>query len=195
MPVMSDSPAVPSYEELAALVVVQAAQLGEQALLIEALRAEIAALRRQAGRDSGNSSQPPSKDGLGARAKARAEKRAQLQEAAGGQDPGGNEAGEGTAGQGGAGKKRKQGGQRGHRGSGLARVSDPQHTKPVEPPACGGCGAGLAGAPGDVGYSVQVFDLPAFALEVTEYLMLRHEALLFSDGGGRPHGLAAVAVG
>jgi transposase len=56
---MSDSPAVPSYEELAALVVAQAAQLGQQAVLIEALRVEIAALRRQVGRDSGNSSQPP----------------------------------------------------------------------------------------------------------------------------------------
>src|SRR5664280_2332528 len=59
------------------------------------------------------------------------------------------------------------------RGSGLARVSDPQHTKPVEPTACGRCGAGLAGAPGDVGYRVQVFDLPAFSLEVTEYVMMR----------------------
>jgi transposase len=51
-------------------------------------------------------------------------------------------------------------------------VSDPQHTEPVEPAACAGCGAGLAGAPGEVGYSVQVFDLPAFALEVTDYLMM-----------------------
>ena len=159
---MSDSPVAPSYEELAALVVVQAAQLGEQALLIEALRVEVAALRRQLGRDSSNSSQPPSKDGLGARAKARAEKRAQQQEA--GRDGGGD---------GSAPKKRKQGGQRGHRGSGLARVADPGQRKPVEPTACGGCGAGLAGAPGEVGYSVQVFDLPTFSLEVTEYLMMR----------------------
>jgi hypothetical protein len=51
-------------------------------------------------------------------------------------------------------------------------VSDPVRTEPVEPTACASCGAGLAGAPGDVGYSVQVFDLPALALEVTEYLML-----------------------
>ena len=162
---------MPSYEELAALVVAQAAQLGQQAVLIEALRVEIAALRRQVGRDSGNSSQPPSKDGLGARAKARAEKRAREQEV-GGPGPGGD-AGGGSVAEGGAGVKRKQGGQRGHRGRGLARVADPTHIKPVEPPACGGCGAGLAGAPGEVGYSVQVFDLPAFALEVTEYLMMR----------------------
>lgn len=50
----------PSYEELAALVAEQAAQLAEQAVLIEALRAEVAALRRQVDRDSSNSSQPPS---------------------------------------------------------------------------------------------------------------------------------------
>jgi transposase len=119
---------------------------------------------------------------LGARAKARAEKRAQQQEAAGEQDPDGEGASDdGPADQGGAAVKRKQGGQRGHRGSGLARVSDPQHTKPVEPTACGGCGGDLAGAPGDVGYSVQVFDLPAFSLEVTDYLMMRRVC-----GCGRP---------
>jgi hypothetical protein len=147
---------------LAALVAVQAGRLSEQATLIEAMRVELAALRRQVGRDSSNSSLPPSQDGPGAEAKARSEKR--------GHDDGEEESA-GEAGR--PAKKRKQGGQRGHRGSGLARVADPQHTKPVEPAACGGCGADLAGAAGEVGYSVQVFDLPAFALEVTEYLMMR----------------------
>ena len=160
---MPQPPVPPSCEQLAALVV-------EQATLIEAMRVELAALRRQVGRDSSNSSQPPSQDGPGAEAKARAEKRAGRQDV--GDGPGAGQ--DGSNGEpGAAAKKRKQGGQRGHRGSGLARVSDPQHTKPVEPAACGGCGAGLAGAPGEVGYSVQVFDLPAFALEVTEYLMMR----------------------
>ena len=44
-----------SYEELAALVVRQAAQ-------IELLKAEVADLRRQLGQDSRNSSKPPSSD-------------------------------------------------------------------------------------------------------------------------------------
>jgi transposase len=167
---MPESPVPPSYGELAALVAAQAGQLTEQATLIEAMRVELAALRRQAGRDSSNSSQPPSQDGPGAEAKARAEKRAGRQSI--GDGPGSGE--DSSTGQGGtAAKKRTQGGQRGHRGSGLARVADPQHTKPVEPPACGNCGADLAGAPGDVGYSVQVFDLPTFSLEVTDYLMMR----------------------
>jgi len=158
-----ESPVPPSYGELAALV-------AEQATLIEAMRVELAALRRQVGRDSSNSSQPPSQDGPGGEAKAKAEKLAQRP----GVGDGSGAGQDGSSGQAGTtAKKRKQGGQRGHRGSGLARVSDPQHTRPVEPPACGGCGAGLAGAPGDVGYSVQVFDLPSFCLEVTEYLMMR----------------------
>ena len=167
---MPESPLPPSYGDLAALVAAQAGQLTAQSILIEAMRVELAALRRQADRDSSNSSQPPSQDGPGAQAKARAEKLAQRQGSGdgpgAGQDDSGGEAGSTV-------KKRKQGGQRGHRGSGLARVADPQHTRPVEPPTCGGCGAGLAGAPGDVGYSVQVFDLPTFCLEVTEYLMMR----------------------
>ena len=174
---MPESPAPPSYEDLVALVADQAQQLTEQAgrlteqaRLIEAMRVELAALRRQVGRDSSNSSQPPSQDGPGAEAKARAEKRAQRQDAGDGPDAGKDT----STGEGGTtAKKRKQGGQRGHRGSGLARVAVPQHTTPVEPSACGGCGAGLAGAPGEVGYSVQVFDLPTFSLEVTEYLMMR----------------------
>jgi transposase len=160
---VSESPVSPSYGELAALVV-------EQATLIEAMRVELAALRRRVGRDSSNSSQPPSQDGPGAEARARAGRRAQQQGAGDGPDAG-QDALTGRAGA--TGKKRKPGGQRGHRGSGLARVADPKRTEPVEPPACAGCGAGLAGAPGQVGYSVQVFDLPAFCLEVTEYLMMR----------------------
>jgi len=74
-PAVSEPPATPSYAELAALVAEQAAQLAAQAVLIEALRVELEALRRQVGRDSSNSSQPPSTDGPGAKAKAKAGKR------------------------------------------------------------------------------------------------------------------------
>ena len=69
--------------------------------------------------------------------------------------------------------RRKQGGQPGHRGSGLAPVATPDHREPVEPSSCGGCGAGLSGAPGQVASRVQVFDLPTFSLAVTEYLLMR----------------------
>jgi transposase len=159
----------PSYGELAALVAEQAAQLAEQAVLIEALRVELEALRRQVGRDSSNSSQPPSMDGPGAKAKAKAGKGSAGQES---QEPPPSPGGQPFAGRRGR-PKRKQGGQPGHRGSGLAPVLTPDHREPVEPPCCAGCGGGLAGASGTVASRVQVFDLPAFSLAVTEYQMMR----------------------
>jgi transposase len=145
----------PSYEELAVLV-------AEQAVLIEALRAELEALRRQVGRDSSNSSQPPSTDGPAAKAKSMAARRPAHPSSEG--QPG---AGESSR------PRRKQGGQSGHRGSGLAPVTTPDHREPVEPSCCGGCGAGLDDAPGTVGARVQVFDLPSFCLAVTEYQLMR----------------------
>jgi hypothetical protein len=151
----------PSYAELAALV-------AEQAVLIEALRVELEALRRQLGRDSSNSSQPPSTDGPAAKAKTKAGKHPagpQPQPSPDGQ-PAADEPGRGRA-------RRKQGGQPGHRGSGLAPVTTPDRREPVEPTCCAGCGGGLAGAPGTVASRVQVFDLPTFSMAVTEYQMMR----------------------
>jgi transposase len=43
----------------------------------------------------------------------------------------------------------------------------------IEPLACRGCGADLAGAPGRVASSVQVFDIPPAVLTVTGYQMMR----------------------
>jgi transposase len=154
----------PSYEELAALVV-------EQAALIEALRAEVAALRRQVDRDSSNSSQPPSTDSPAAKARAKADRRT-----AGGQgDQAPQQSSAGPASTGGAGRvRRQQGGQRGHRGSGLAPVATPDKREPVEPSGCAGCGTALTDAvPGTVASRVQVFDLPEFTLGVTEYRIMR----------------------
>ena len=155
---MSEPP--PSYAELAALVaeqatqlIQQATQLTEQAVLIEALRVELEALRRQAGRDSSNSSQPPSTDGPTAKAKAKAGRRPVGRQAQ--PSPDGQPSGAGPDR-----PRRKQGGQPGHRGSGLAPVTIPDRREPVEPSCCGGCGGDLAGAPGTVASRVQVFDLP-----------------------------------
>src|SRR6266516_6364322 len=143
-------PEQPSYAERAVRVEELAAVVAEQAALIESLRAEVAALRRQAGRDSSNSSQPPSQDGPAAEARAK-----------------------GRAGSRRARPGRSQGGQKGHPGAGLAWVAQPDETRVVEPLACGECGSGLAGAPGRVASSVQVFDIPPAALTVTEYQMMR----------------------
>jgi transposase len=140
-------PEQPSYEELAAQVTLLKGVAAEQAALIETLRAEVAALRRQAGRDSSNSSQPPGQDGPAAKAKAKAR---------------GLRARPGRA----------QGGQKGHPGASLAWAARPDETLAVEPGACGGCGAGLAGAEGRVTSSVQVLDIPPAALTVTEYQLM-----------------------
>ena len=149
----------PSYAELAALV-------AEQAVLIGALRVELEALRRQVGRDSSNSSQPPSTDGPAARARAKAARQSADQQTEPSSEGQPAAAGPARA-------RRKQGGQPGHRGSGLAPVATPDRREPVEPSCCDGCGAGLADAPATVGARVQVFDLPAFSLAVTEYQMMR----------------------
>jgi hypothetical protein len=125
------------------------AVVAEQAALIETLRAEVAALCRQAGRDSSSSSQPPSQEGPAAEAKAKAR-------------AGGRRARPG----------RSQGGQKGHPGSGRAWAARPDETRVLEPGTCGGCGAGLAGAQGRVASSVQVLDIPPAALTVTEYQMM-----------------------
>jgi transposase len=148
-------PEQPSYEELAARnaeltarVSELLAVVAEQATLIDSLRTEVAALRRQAGRDSSNSSQPPSQDGPagGAKAARRAARRAR--------------------------PARPQGGQKGHRGASLAWAARPDETLIIEPGRCGGCGADLAGATGRAAFAVQVFDIPPAALTVTEYQMM-----------------------
>jgi uncharacterized coiled-coil protein SlyX len=140
-------PEQPSYEELAAQVAALRAVVAEQSALIESLRAEVAALRRQAGRDSSNSSRPPSQDGPAAKAEKRAGRRRAR--------PG-----------------RPQGGQKGHPGASLAWRSRPDEIQVIEPGLCGGCGAGLAGAAGRIGSAVQVLDVPPPALTVTEYRMM-----------------------
>jgi transposase len=140
-----------SYEELAAQNAELLAVVAEQAAMIESLRAEVAALCRQAGRDSSNSSQPPGQDGPAAKAKKKAGQREARRARPG----------------------RPQGGQKGHLGASLAWAARPDETRVVEPGACGGCGADLSGAAGRVASAVQVFDIPLAALTVTEYQMMR----------------------
>ncbi|MGH3370414.1 MAG: DUF6444 domain-containing protein, partial [Nocardioidaceae bacterium] len=130
---------------MAARVEVQDRVIAELRALVEALQAEAAALRRQVGRDSSNSSQPPGKDGPAALPRSVPRGRS----------------------------GRRPGGQKGRRGTGLERVAVPDHVRQVEPGRCGGCGAGLVEAPGEVASAVQVFDIPPIAVSVTELQMMR----------------------
>jgi hypothetical protein len=97
-----------------------AAVVVAQAERIAQLQAEIAELRRQLGQNSRNSSKPPSSD-----------------------SPFVKPAPKSLRGKSG----RKPGGQKGHPGSTLAQVADPDETLRHEPGSCGGCGTDLAGAP------------------------------------------------
>ncbi|WP_328818948.1 IS66 family transposase [Nonomuraea cypriaca] len=109
---------------------------------IAELREENAELRRQLGRNSRNSSQPPSADGL-----AKAPPRSMR----------------GRSG-------RRVGKQPGAPGTALMQVANPTRRVPHLPASCAGCGSDLAGA-ALVGEPVirQVFDVPEVKVEVTAH--------------------------
>ncbi len=116
----------------------------EQARLIAALKARVAELERRLGKDSSNSSKPPSSDGLGkpARAVRRVAERA---------------------------GERRPGKQPGTPGAHLAQVAQPDEVIWHAPQRCGGCGGDLAEA-AVVGVEVrQVFDLPVLRLLASEH--------------------------
>jgi transposase len=146
----------PSYEELAALV--------------EQLRAEIVELKARLAANSGNSSRPPSSDGL-AKPAVNPSKRS-LRRSSG----------------------RKQGGQEGHGGARLDRVAVPNASVEHPPERCAECGKDLADAesvPG--GESRQVFDVPQQrALSVIEHVAtLRRCDCGRVSCGAFPDGVAA----
>ena len=124
-----------SREELIALVTAQAT-------LIEELRARVAELERQVGRNSKNSSVPPSSDGL-----AKPPPRSMRTRSG-----------------------RKPGKQDGAAGFHLAQVAEPDERKRHVPLRCGGCDRRLRRAD-RVGDPVrrQVFDVPEMKVAVTEH--------------------------
>jgi len=134
----------PSYEELAALVVGLTSQL-------ERAHARIAELEARLGRDSTNSSRPPSADSIAAKAKRRADRSSRERS-----------------------KDRKPGGQLGHKGSGLAPAVTPDRTETLPPPGvCSGCGQDL-GEAADAGMGwAQGWDILPVVLEKVHYLLPR----------------------
>jgi transposase len=129
--------AEPSYAELAALV----AELG--AALAQA-HERIAELEAQLGKNSRNSSKPPSADGLAKPAPKSLRRRS----------------------------GRRPGGQKGHPGSTLQMVAEPDEVVAHEPAACRGCGADLAGCPQTGLERRQRFDIPPITVTVTEHQLI-----------------------
>jgi transposase len=116
----------------------------EQARLVDTLQARVVELERRLGKDSSDSSKPPSSDGLGKPARA------------------GRQDDERTA-------RRRPGKQPGAPGAHLARVAQPDEVALHAPDRCGGCGADLAGASVVGVQARQVFDLPPLRLLATEH--------------------------
>jgi transposase len=116
----------------------------EQARLVDTLQARVVELERRLGKDSSNSSKPPSSDGLGKPARA------------------GRQDDERAA-------RRRSGKQPGAPGAHLARVAQPDKVALHAPDRCRGCGADLAGASVVGVQARQVFDLPPLRLLATEH--------------------------
>jgi transposase len=113
-----------------------------------ALQARVAELERRLGKDSSNSSRPPSSDGLGKPPASRRERR---------------------------GGGRAVGKQPGAPGAHLAQVADPGEVVVHRPVVCGGCGGDLTLAPVTGVEARQVFDLPEVRLWVCEHRAERRQ--------------------
>jgi len=109
---------------------------------LQALEAEVAKLREQVNRNSGNSSKPPSSDGPGV-VKGQIEKKR---------------------------SGRKRGGQHGHPGTRrkLAAEEELKAAHDIKPDTCRCCGEKLTGEDGHP-YRHQVAEIPPVKIEVTEY--------------------------
>jgi len=136
----------PSYDDLAALVVQQAATIGRLEGELVEVRAEVCELKRRLAQNSRNSSRPSGSDGLG-----KPPVKKSLRRRSG----------------------RKPGGQSGHDGGHLAAVADPDEVVAHSPACCAGCGSDLTNAPVEGCERRQVFDLPPIALRVVEHVAER----------------------
>jgi transposase len=107
------------------------------------LAGRVAKLEEQQKKNSRNSSKPPSSDGYG-KPSGRLQSRRKRGE-------------------------RKPSGQKGHRGTTLKMVAIPDHTVPLWPERCSGCGQPLEAGVEEVVARGQVFGLSPIRLKVTEY--------------------------
>jgi transposase len=163
-----------SRKELLALVVAQAQMIEELRAQVATLARRVAELERRLGRNSGNSSMPPSADDLPGRTPPA-------------DHPAGGEAG----------GKRKRGKQPGAPGAHLAWRDDPDETVAHFPAGSCGCGADLAeGADLGVARSHQQHEIPLMSATCTQ-----HDLHAVRCGCGtvhvadRPAGVADAAVG
>lgn len=135
-----------SQAEVTALALGFLEQIKVMHVAIEQLQQELRELKSRQGKDSHNSSKPPSSDGLQRRSKS-------LRQAS----------------------ERPVGGQPGHKGNTLKKMTQVDHiVDHLPPPRCAACGASLEGHPRvQEKETRQVIDLPPLRLEVTEHRVFR----------------------
>jgi transposase len=151
-----------------------AAELAARDERLAALEAELARLRARIEKDSSNSSTPPSKDSIGAKAKRKKDLSQRVRS-----------------------KDRKPGGQPGHQGSGLARTSAPDRVEQAGAPGeCSGCGAGLADADQAGASWTQIWDIPPIELEKVHWVLPRRRCGCCgkTTTAGVPFGQAGTVV-
>lgn len=138
---MSGTSSAPSYEELLVKLEQRDALIVVLTAKIETLTTRVAELETRLGKNSQNSSKPPSTDAF-VKPPPRSLRR-----------PSGRQPG-------------KQSGKPGKR---LEPVADPDEIVIHDPATCQGCGQDLSDAPVTGGRSRQVFDLPPIRLRVTQH--------------------------
>lgn len=146
-----------SYAQLEALLAERDARIAELEGQLTAMQAVVGELQAKVGKNSRNSSKPPSSDGY-AKPSAKEDNKSKKNKRSLRRRSG-----------------RKPGGQEGHEGAHLQRVEEPDERIEHEPERCEGCGGDLQGAERlDDGESRQVFDLPEeICLRVIEHVAVR----------------------
>lgn len=134
-----------SYDELAGRLAEALTALERANAVIAEQGARIAELEARLGQNPGNSSRPPSSQGLAKPAPKSLRKKGQ----------------------------RRPGRPKGHPGSTLEMVADPSRIERHEPQRCRGCGGGLAGSVQAGVERRQVFDLLPVQVEVVEHELVK----------------------
>jgi len=146
-PLCSPIPDAPSLEQLLLLLAERDVALKQRDALISALAVRVAELEARLGKNSRNSSKPPSSDGLAKPAPK------SLRKASG----------------------RKPGKQQGGQGFRLQPRAVPDEVRTHAPTGCSGCGADLTAAPVVGVETRQVFDLPVIELIAVEHRSQRRQ--------------------